>query len=142
MLENECKGTELFSGDRTERSVEECLRFDPPLHLFERHAKEDLIFAGHTFKRGDTVALLLASANRDASVFQQADAFLPDRQKTAHQSFGAGIHFCVGAPLARLELARSLEVLFERLPDLQFASPPRYANKYHFHGLERLDVTA
>jgi cytochrome P450 len=120
--------------------VEEVLRFDPPLHLFTRIALEEAEVAGHRFRRGDRVALLLAAANRDPAAFPDPDRFDPDRPVRPNASFGAGIHFCVGAPLARLELARALPALFAARPGLRLAEPPRYAPIYHFHGLERLVV--
>ncbi|MBF9059377.1 cytochrome P450 [Rhodobacterales bacterium HKCCSP123] len=123
--------------------VEEVLRFDPPLHLFTRTAYEDVTLFGHGFRRGDEVGLLLASAGRDESVYADAARFLPDRSDgPANLAFGAGLHFCVGAPLARLELQIALPILFETHPGLRLASPPRYSNIYHFHGLERLMVTS
>jgi cytochrome P450 len=123
-----------------EACVEEVLRFDPPLHLFTRWVYEDAEMAGHTFRRGDQVGLLLAAANRDPALFDRPDRFDPFRVPKPNVSFGAGIHFCVGAPLARLELQIALPALFARYPHLRLASRPRYANLYHFHGLERLDV--
>jgi len=119
----------------------EILRFDPPLHLFERIAYESVEIAGHRFKPGDRVALLLASGNRDAKVFENPDVFQPDRTGPKPLSFGAGIHFCIGAPLARLELEISLKRLWDRKPKLQLLGTPRYADIYHFHGLESLRVT-
>jgi cytochrome P450 len=121
--------------------VEEILRHDPPLHLFTRQAYEEVTLFGHTFRRGDEVGLLLASAGRDDAVYDSPDSFHPDRSDgPANLAFGAGLHFCVGAPLARLELQIALPILFETHPGLRLARPPRYANIYHFHGLERLDV--
>ncbi|MEM9642443.1 MAG: cytochrome P450 [Pseudomonadota bacterium] len=120
--------------------TEEVLRFDPPLHLFTRFATEDVCIAGHRFSRDDEVGLLLASAGRDPAVFDQPEVFDPGRSKPAHQSFGGGIHFCVGAPLARLELDVALSTLFSRCPDLYITEPPTYADRYHFHGLTRLMV--
>ncbi len=122
--------------------VEEVLRFDPPLHLFTRTAYEDVTLFGHHFRRGDEVGLLLASAGRDESAYVDAARFRPDRRDgPANLAFGAGLHFCVGAPLARLELQIALPILFETHPGLHLAERPRYANIYHFHGLERLMVT-
>lgn len=119
--------------------VEEILRHDPPLHLFTRTAYEDVTLFDHSFRRGDQVGLLLASAGRDESVYPQADRFLPDRQNgPANLAFGAGLHFCVGAPLARLELQIALPILFEHCPNLRLIQKPKYANIYHFHGLEHL----
>lgn len=120
--------------------VEECLRFAPPLHLFMRYALADLEIDGLSFKAGDEVGLLLAAANRDPTRFAAPDRFLPERDEGPHLSFGAGLHFCIGAPLARIELQVALPVLFDRLPGLALADKPRLADSYHFHGLERLDL--
>jgi unspecific monooxygenase len=123
-----------------EATVEEILRFDPPLHMFTRHAYDDVEVMGHRFRRGDQVGLLLAAANRDPGVWDAPDRFLPARPPKPHASFGAGLHFCVGAPLARLELQIALPILFRRHPRLRLAAPPRYADVYHFHGLRALPV--
>jgi cytochrome P450 len=121
--------------------VEEILRHDPPLHLFTRTAYEDVTLFGHSFRRGDQVGLLLASAGRDETAYADPETFRPDRSDgPANLAFGAGLHFCVGAPLARLELQIALPVLFETCPDLRLAASPAYANIYHFHGLDRLIV--
>lgn len=125
---------------RIEGTVEEVLRHDPPLHLFTRWVYEDLELGGQRFKRGDRVGLLLAGANRDPGPWEEPALFNPGRPVQTHFSFGAGTHFCIGAPLARLELASALPVLFRRLPRLALARAPRYADLYHFHGLERLEV--
>jgi cytochrome P450 len=121
--------------------VEEALRIDAPLHLFTRYALEDLEFAGIRFRKGETVGLLLGAANRDPARFPEPDSFRPSRDPNPHVSFGAGIHFCIGAPLARLEMQVALPILFARLPRLALAGAPVYRNAYHFHGLERLEVT-
>ena len=121
-------------------TVEEVLRHDPPLHMFTRYAYEDVTLFEHTFRRGDQVGLLLAAAGRDPAIHDDPHRFNPDRTAPAHLAFGAGLHFCVGAPLARLELQIALSVLFRRLPGLRLADTPRYADLYHFHGLERLIV--
>ncbi|MFN0194367.1 MAG: cytochrome P450 [Aestuariivirga sp.] len=120
--------------------IEEGLRFDAPLHLFTRYALEDLEFGGLKLRKGEVVGLMLGAANRDPARFPDPDRFDPSRTPNPHVSFGAGIHFCIGAPLARLEMEIALPLLFERLPRLSLASPPRYRDAYHFHGLERLDV--
>ncbi|MCU4651765.1 cytochrome P450 [Roseibacterium sp. SDUM158016] len=128
-------------GAGAERFVEEVLRFDPPLHLFTRWAYEDVEMFGHTFRRGDEVGLLLASAGRDAGAYDAPEAFRPDRTDgPANLAFGAGLHFCVGAPLARLELQIALPILFDTWPGLALAEAPSYADIYHFHGLEALRV--
>jgi cytochrome P450 len=120
--------------------VEECLRLDPPLHIFDRWVYEDVTLFGHDFRRGDSVKCILGAANRCPDAFPDPARFDPKRDGVLSTSFGGGIHFCVGAPLARMELLLGLRVLFARCPDLSLAAPPRYADVYHFHGLERLVV--
>ena len=124
----------------TDDFVEEILRFDAPLHLFDRYVLEDLSYNGLNLKQGDKIGLMLGATNRDPVKFPDADRFDPARAQNAHVSFGGGIHFCIGAPLARLELQVGLKVLFQRLPDLRLAAKPRYRNAYHFHGLEALEL--
>ena len=141
LLEKVENPASICAGDGIGRLVEEILRFDPPLHMFERHAKEDMVCFGHQFKRGDRVALLLASANRDENFFgHDAGKFRPDRNPNRHLSFGAGAHFCLGAALARQELSISLRALFREHSRMRLSAPPVYANCYHFHGLESLQV--
>lgn len=137
LLENGSSGAAL-SPDRAAGTAEEILRFDPALHLFTRWAYEDLELSGHTFRRGDRVGCLLAAANRDPQMWDGPERFDPSRPVKPNLTFGAGIHFCVGAPLARLELQTALPILFDRLPRLRLAAQPRYADLYHFHGLESL----
>ncbi|MEX0628889.1 MAG: cytochrome P450 [Cucumibacter sp.] len=122
-------------------TVEECLRFDPPLHMFTRWALSDLTLEGGiVLKKGDEIGLMLAAANRDPQRFPDPGRFDPARADNANVSFGAGIHFCIGAPLARIELQVALKVLFDRLPGLRLAGAPHYRDSYHFHGLDRLDL--
>ena len=124
----------------TEATAEECLRFDPPLHYFSRYALEDLDYAGIHVNKGESVGLLLGAANRDPARFADPDRFDPSRPPVPHFAFGGGIHFCIGAPLARLELEIALPILFERLPGLALAEAPRFRDSYHFHGLEALPL--
>lgn len=126
-----------------EAAVEEILRFDPPLHLFTRqvYAEQDLF--GTRLRRGQEVGVLLASAGRDGAVFDAPDHFRPDRANASlHLAFGAGIHFCIGAPLARLEMRAAFAALARACPDLRLCqdAEPRFADIYHFHGLTRLMV--
>ena len=121
-------------------AVEEILRFDPALHMFTRWCTAPATIAGHSFQRGDRVALLLAAANRDPAIWDAPASFRPDRSPKPHVSFGGGLHFCVGAPLARLELQIALPILFQRLPGLHLTTPAHYADVYHFHGLQALHV--
>ncbi|MGL4405850.1 MAG: cytochrome P450, partial [Notoacmeibacter sp.] len=100
--------------------VEEALRFEAPLHLFTRYASEDVDFGDGVFvKKHEQIGLLLGAANRDPAAFVDADKFNPARSDQKNVSFGAGIHFCIGAPLARMELSISLKTLFERLPNMK-----------------------
>ncbi len=127
-------------GPITPELIEEIMRYDPPLHMFTRYALEDMEFAGVKLKKGETVGLMLGAANHDAAKFENPDQFLPTREPNPHVSFGAGIHFCIGAPLARLEMLEAMKVLFARLPNMQLTEAPRYKDAYHFHGLESLKV--
>ena len=129
-----------ITGPITPVLVDEILRFDAPLHMFTRYALEDVEYAGVRLKKGETVGLMLGAANHDAARFEQPAIFNPARTPNPHVSFGAGIHFCVGAPLARLEMLVALDVLFQRLPQLRLSGVPQYKDVYHFHGLEALRV--
>ncbi len=129
-----------LSPDTIDGLVEEILRFDPPLHMFRRYAYEDVEIFGHRFSRGDEVALLLGAANRDPVVWGRPNAFDPTRNISANTSFGGGLHFCVGAPLARLEMRIALPILFQRYPNLELSDEPQYADTYHFHGLSNLMI--
>jgi len=141
MLERGIDAGGVFaSQSATQQSVEELLRLDPPLHLFARYALEEVEFAGVRLRKGDKIGLLLGAANRDPERFPEPDAFDPSRAPNPHVSFGAGIHFCLGAPLARLELAQALPILFARLKGLRLIERPRYRDSFHFHGLKALRV--
>jgi cytochrome P450 len=141
ILESGYDPAELFRDESaTERTVEEALRICAPVHIFQRWALEPAEIDGIQFKRGDKVSLILAAANLDPSKFSDPLTFKPDRDEAPNLSFGAGIHFCIGAPLARLELNVVLPILFERLPGLRIAEMPSVKDVYHFHGLDRLDL--
>ncbi|NJR13799.1 MAG: cytochrome P450 [Phyllobacteriaceae bacterium] len=129
----------LSTPDLAAQAIEEALRFDAPLHLFTRYAKENVDFGGGVqVAKGQQIGLLLGAANRDPLAFEAADSFVPARRDQRNVTFGAGIHFCIGAPLARMEMAISVATLFERLPRLALAEQPRFADTFHFHGLETL----
>jgi cytochrome P450 len=121
-----------------EAMVEELLRFDAPLQLFTRYALWDIEIAGIGLRQGDRIGLLLGAANRDPLIFADPDRFDPRRAPNPHVAFGGGIHFCVGAPLARLEMRVALNIVLQRLPGLRLTRAPRYRDAYHFHGLEAL----
>jgi cytochrome P450 len=122
-------------------TIEEMMRYDTPLQLFRRWVLEDMVFAGHAFKQGEQVALLFGSANRDEAQFPQADQLDITRQPNPHLSFSLGIHFCLGAPLARLELHIALTTLMQRFPQLALAETPRFRESYVIRGLEQLIVS-
>lgn len=142
ILESGIDPATLFTDEKTtERTVEETLRICAPVHIFQRWCLEPCDIDGVSFKRGDKVSMILAAANLDPHKFPEPLTFKPDRDEGANLSFGAGIHFCIGAPLARLELNIVLPLLFKRLPGLRIAQTPVVKDVYHFHGLERLDLT-
>jgi cytochrome P450 len=122
------------------RMVEEFLRHDSPLHLFERTAKEPAEMAGVVLEPGDKVAALLGAANRDPAVFADPDRFDGGRDPNPHLAFGAGIHFCIGAPLARLELEISVRTMLARFPDLVVVEAQRRPT-FVLRGFERLVVS-
>ena len=131
----------LADNDTADATVVECLRYAAPLHMFTRYAQEAVTLAGGVeLAAGDEIGLLLGAANRCPQQFQQPDQFIANRLDAAHLSLGAGIHYCVGAHLARLELRIALQVLFKRLPTLILAQTPQYQDTFHFHGLESLQV--
>ncbi|MDE2383044.1 MAG: cytochrome P450 [Alphaproteobacteria bacterium] len=130
-----------ITGPVTPALIDEVMRFDAPLHMFTRYALQDMEFAGLKLKKGETVGLMLGAANHDEAKFELPEQFIPTRDPNPHVSFGAGIHFCIGAPLARLEMQVAMEVLLQRLPKLRLAEKPVYKDGYHFHGLQSLRVS-
>lgn len=114
--------------------VEEMLRYDAALQLFERTATEDLDVAGVPVEAGQKVAVLLGSANRDPAVFDEPDTFVPGRDPNPHVAFGAGVHFCLGAPLARMELVESVRHLLTALPDLALVAEPESRGTFVLRG--------
>lgn len=122
-------------------AVEELIRFDSPLQLFERTATVDSEVAGVRVAAGAKIAALLGSANRDPAVFADPDRFDVTRRDNPHLGFGAGIHFCVGAPLARVELQASLRVLLTRFPHLALHERPVRRPEFVIRGVQALLVT-
>ena len=123
-------------------AVEEIMRWDTPLQMFERWALEDVEIGDITIPRGSEFGLLFGSANRDPDVFADPDAFRLEREPNPHLTFGAGIHFCLGAPLARLELQTSFSTVLRGLPDLVLVEEPSWKPNYIIRGLDRLLVSA
>ena len=122
-------------------ALEELIRFDAPLQLFERTATADVDILGETVCEGQKIAALMGSANRDASVFDNADAFDVARDPNPHVGFGMGLHFCLGAPLARMELEITLTRLIERFPGLRLAGEAPRRPTWVLRGFERIDVS-
>jgi pimeloyl-[acyl-carrier protein] synthase len=123
-------------------AVEEILRFNSPVQMTQRFAMEDTQLGDHTLKRGDLVFILLGAANRDPAVFPDP-ATLDVRRPNAHANlaFGAGIHYCLGAPLARLEGEIALGALLRRLPDLALTGEPLTWRQHPIlRGLQALPV--
>jgi cytochrome P450 len=119
---------------------EEMIRFDPPLQLFERWVlTEDFAVGGVSIPRGAKVALLFGAANRDPRVFERPDEFDVARENAVqHIGFGGGIHVCIGAPLARIELEASVEALRRSWPDFRLAEEPKRTGAFVIWGLEAL----
>ncbi len=120
--------------------TEEMIRYDSSLQIFERTATQDVELAGVTVRAGQKVAALLGAANRDPAVFAAPDTFDTGRTPNPHLGFGAGIHFCLGAPLARVEVQAVVVALRSRLPDLVLAAEPERRPEFVIRGLTALSV--
>jgi pimeloyl-[acyl-carrier protein] synthase len=121
-------------------AVDELLRFDSPVQLTQRIATEELEFAGYRFKAGDEIMLILGAANRDASVFAEPSRLDITRDARLHVGFGGGIHYCLGASLARLEGQVALSALLGRFSDIELAGTPVRRPTFTLRGLESLPV--
>jgi cytochrome P450 len=123
-------------------AVEELIRFDAPLQLFERTATVDTEVAGFPVRAGQKVAALLGAAARDPEIFDHPDTLDVTRSPNQHLGFGAGIHYCVGAPLARVEIAAALHALITRMPNLHLAGEPQRRPEFVIRGLRTLPVAS
>ncbi|MDH2425866.1 cytochrome P450 [Sphaerisporangium sp. TRM90804] len=121
-------------------AVEELMRWDTPLQLFERWVLEDTTIGGVDIPKGVEVALLFGSANRDPEAFADPDRLDVGRTDNPHISFGAGIHFCLGAPLARVELIESIGALLRAAPRLTLLAEPSWKPNFVIRGLRSLEV--
>lgn len=121
-------------------AIEEFMRYDSPLQLFERTATEDVEIGGITVERGQKIAALLGAANRDPAVFAEPDAFDVGRSDNGHITFGAGVHFCIGAPLARVELQASFGALLDRTTTFELGGEPVRRPEFVIRGLQTLPV--
>ena len=122
--------------------MEEFLRFDAPLHLFERTATSDTEIGGVAIKEGQKIAALLGSANRDETQFASSDQMDITRDPNPHIGFGAGIHFCLGGPLARLEMGIALPRLIKAFPEMKIASDPIRRPTFVLRGYEKVEISA
>jgi cytochrome P450 len=121
-------------------AIEEFMRFDSPLQLFERTATEDVEVGGITVEKGQKIAALLGSANHDPAVFGDPETLDVGRAENPHVSFGAGVHFCIGAPLARVELQASFGALLDRTSSLELGGEPVRRTEFVIRGLAELPV--
>ncbi|GHE11492.1 cytochrome P450 [Klenkia taihuensis] len=122
-------------------AIEELMRFDSPLQLFERTATADVEVGGVTVEQGQKIAALLGSGNHDPAVFDAPDTLDVGRTENPHISFGAGVHFCIGAPLARVELQASFGALLARTSVLELAGEARRRPEFVIRGLAGLPLT-
>ncbi|QFZ16127.1 cytochrome P450 [Saccharothrix syringae] len=122
-------------------AVEELIRYDSPLQLFERTATEPVEIAGYAVEPGRKIAALLGAAARDPRVFASPDALDVGRNPNPHLGFGAGIHYCLGAPLARIEVQAALSALTRKLPGARLAAEPRRRAEFVMRGLHELPLT-
>ncbi len=125
---------------RAPKVIEETLRYDPPVQMVGRIAAEDTTIGGLEVPAGDVMMLLLAAAQRDPAEFDRPDAFDPDRETLRHLGFGRGAHYCLGAPLARLEAGIALSALTARFPDARPDGEPQYKTNVTLRGLSALTV--
>jgi cytochrome P450 len=122
----------------TEQAVEEVLRYDPPVQMLTRFALRPADVAGVTVTAGSFVLMLVGAANRDAAAGADPDVFAVRREPRRHLAFGYGIHFCLGAPLARLEAAIALRQLLPLLPRMRISGDPEWKPNTVLRGLEHL----
>jgi pimeloyl-[acyl-carrier protein] synthase len=123
-----------------EDAVEEILRYDSPVQFTSRHPSEDVEYDGHVFPAHKEVALLLAAGNRDPDQFEEPDRLDIGRIDTHHLSFSHGIHYCLGAPLARLEGAVALSALTQRFPEMRLAGKPERGENLLLRGFKTLPI--
>jgi len=141
---NDVKSKELLLNNPraiTSTAIEEFFRFDAPLQLFERTAMETTEINGIVMERGSKIAAFLGSANRDEKVFERANHINLERNPNNHISFGGGIHFCLGAPLARLELGISMPAFFEHFPKIEISQRPTRRDSFVLRGWSEIKLS-
>jgi hypothetical protein len=126
--------------DLIDTAIEEMLRWTTPGRHIVRTATEDVELSGQTIKAGEAVALFFNSANRDETVFADADQFRIDRRPNPHLAFGLGRHHCIGAHMARLEMRALLKTLLPRLESAELAAPPRRTASIMVSGIASLPI--
>ena len=144
LLEHEDQFRKLVEepGKYAATAVEEFLRFDAPLHLFERTATSDTEVGGVEIKKGQKIAALLGSANRDEEHFKDSDQMDIARDPNPHIGFGAGIHFCLGGPLARLEMGIALPKLVKAFPNMKIDGEIIRRPTFVLRGYEKVEISA
>lgn len=121
--------------------VEETLRFDPPVQMVMRTAAQDMTAGAATLPEGELVLILLAAAQRDPAVYEDPDTFRPRRSDAKHLAFGLGPHFCLGAPLARLEARLALSALTARFPHAHMVAEPNYTSNAALRGISTFPLS-
>jgi cytochrome P450 len=143
LLRHRCQWQRLLEDPSlVEVAVEEMIRYDAPLQLFVRTATEDVEIADFRVARGEKIAALLGAAARDPQVFTEPDRFDVGRTPNQHLGFGAGIHYCIGAPLARIEIAAAVRALLEKTPTLRITRKPGRKPEFAIRGLRDFPVSA
>ena len=141
MLRDPAQWTSLGAdAGRVSAVIEETPRYDPPVQLVGRIAADEMTIGDVVVPKGDTVMLLLAAAQRDPAAFDRPEVFDPDREAIRHLAFGHGVHFCLGAPLARLEAKIALSAVTARFPDARLDGEPVYKPNVTLRGLATLPV--
>ena len=131
----------FFTDRNWPRIVEEILRYDPPLHIFTRFAYENIVIDNVEISCNEKISLVIGASGQDEKRWNKPSIFQPNRHPITNSSFGGGTHFCLGAPLARLEINLALKNLFDKKRHISIIKKPTYANIYHFHGLKSLNVS-